>query len=213
MDACPFIAEPTTLWPCLPCSAPGPRARSPSASTSEATRECCSRGRGLSQELRSCVVVVGPGEGASADAVADAAIVGRLIAERGWVMLSGGRAAGVMAAATRGASEAGGLTVGILPNADKRDAAPELTIALPTGLGEARNAVLVTAADAVIACGMNPGTASEVALALRARKPTVLVRPSAEAKAFFERVAGGSPPHVAESSQDAVSWVARQLGQ
>jgi uncharacterized protein (TIGR00725 family) len=163
--------------------------------------------------LKPCVAVVGPGEGASADAVVDAVVVGRLIAKRGWVTLSGGRAAGVMAAATRGAAEVQGLTIGILPNSDKRDAAPELTIALPTGLGEARNAVLVAAADAVIACGMNPGTASEVALALRARKPTVLVRPAPEAKSFFERFAGASPPHVSESPEDAVNWVARQLGQ
>ena len=95
---------------------------------------------------RICIAVVGPGENASREAIADAAAIGKLIAQSGWVTITGGRAAGVMDAATRGAADAGGLTIGILPSTDKRDAAGDLSIALATGLGEARNAVLVTAA-------------------------------------------------------------------
>jgi hypothetical protein len=72
--------------------------------------------------------------------------------------------------------------------------------------------LIVTTADAVIACGMNPGTASEVALALRARNPTVLVRPNAEVQAFFERLGRGAPLHVAADAEDAMRWIARQLG-
>jgi len=155
-----------------------------------------------------CIAVVGPGEGASEEAVADAELAGRLIAERGWALLTGGRDAGVMAAATRGAIGAKGIAIGILPSADKANASPDLTIALPTGLGEARNAVLVTAADAVIACGMNPGTASEVALALRAGKPTVIVRQSAQVDSFFADIAGSAPLHVAGSAEQAVDWIA-----
>ena len=158
---------------------------------------------------RICIAVVGPGEDASRGAVEDATALGRLIAARGWVTLTGGRDAGVMRAATRGAAEAGGVTVGILPDANKHDAAPDLAIALATGLGEARNAVLVTAADAVIACGMNPGTASEVALAVRAQKPTVLVRPTAEAAAFVGQIAGPAPVYIAETPEAAVDWVAQ----
>jgi uncharacterized protein (TIGR00725 family) len=155
---------------------------------------------------RFCVAVVGPGDDASPDAIESAAAVGKLIAEHGWALLSGGRDAGVMRAATRSAARAGGVTIGILPGSDRRDAAPDLTVALPTGLGEARNAILVTAADAIVACGMSPGTASEVALALRAHKPTVLVRPAPESAAFF---AGA---HHAATPEDAVAWVAVQLG-
>jgi len=151
--------------------------------------------------------VVGPGDGASADDIADATQLGRLIAERGWVLLCGGRAAGVMAAATRGAVEADGIAIGILPGTDRRDAAPNLTIALATGLGEARNAVLVSAADAVIACGMNPGTASEVALALRAGKPMVLVRPTPETSRFFATVASADTLHMADDAASAITWV------
>lgn len=156
---------------------------------------------------RICIAVVGPGENAAKEAIADATAVGKLIAERGWVTLTGGRAAGVMAAATRGAAEAGGLTIGILPGTAKRDAADGVSIALATGLGEARNAVLVTAADAVVACGMSPGTASEVALALRAAKPMVLVRPTPETSRFFATVANAGTLHMADDAASAITWV------
>src|ERR1700750_1623015 len=132
------------------------------------------------------VAIVGPGEHASSDAIADAAAVGKLIAERGWVMLCGGRAAGVMDVAARAVRDANGIGIGLLPGTDRNDASLHLTVALPTGLGEARNAVLVTAAHAVIACGMSAGTSSEVSLALRLGKPTAFVRPSVETRRFFE---------------------------
>ena len=158
-----------------------------------------------------CIAVVGPGDDAAADAIVDAETVGRLLAGHGWVTLCGGRAAGVMAGVARGARAAGGVVIGLLPGADRTDAAPALTAALPTGLGEARNAVLVTAADAVIGCGLNPGTTSELALALRARKPTALVRPTSDAAAFFGALAGDAPFCVAATPLAAVAWVARQL--
>src|SRR6185503_10980008 len=153
------------------------------------------------------VAVVGPGEGASDQAIDDARAVAKLLAERGWTILCGGRAAGVMAAAARGASEAGGISVGILPDSDRRAAAPELTIALPTGLGEARNAVLVSCADAVVGCGMNPGSPSEIALALRARKPTVLVRTNAAVASFFDSLHHDAALFVAATPSEAVAWL------
>ena len=155
---------------------------------------------------RTCIAVVGPGESATNEAIDDAIAVGKLTAQSGWVTLTGGRATGVMAAAARGAANAGGLTIGILPGADKRDAADGLSIALATGLGEARNAVLVTAADAVVACGMSSGTASEVALALRAGKPTVLVRPDPETVAFVSRLRSAML-YVAPDPVDAITWL------
>ncbi len=115
-----------------------------------------------------------------------------------------------MAAAAEGASAAGGFVVGLLPGFDRRDAAPGLTVALPTGLGEARNAVLVTAADAVIACGLNPGTASEIALALKAGKPTILVRPAESAVAFFGSLAPDGQVRAASTPEEAVAWVSAQ---
>ena len=105
-----------------------------------------------------------------------ATAVGRAIAERGAVLLTGGRS-GVMEAACRGAREAGGFTVGILPGASAAESPPNPHVELPlyTGLGEARNWVNVCASDALIAIGGGFGTLSEIALALKARKPLVLL--------------------------------------
>ena len=158
--------------------------------------------------IKPYIAVVGPGENATEESIDDALLVGRRIAERGWVMVCGGRAAGVMAAAARGVKAAGGLSIGILPGPDRVGASDDLTLSIPTGLGEARNAVVITAADAVIACGMNPGTASEVSLALRARKPIVLVRPAPGTLAFF---AGLGTVHEALSADDAITWLAARV--
>jgi len=96
--------------------------------------------------------------------------VGRLLAERGAVVLTGGYG-GVMEAASRGAAQAGGTVVGILPEETRAGANPHLTVALATGLGQARNAVIVTAADSVIAIGGGWGTLSEIGLARRLGRP------------------------------------------
>lgn len=98
--------------------------------------------------------------------------VGYEIARRQGILICGGRG-GVMAAAARGACEGGGVTVGILPGPDRSEANPHLQVALPTGLGDARNAVIACAADVVIAVGGGYGTLSEVALALKKGKPVV----------------------------------------
>jgi uncharacterized protein (TIGR00725 family) len=95
-----------------------------------------------------------------------------LIAERGALLVCGGLG-GVMEAACRGARAAGGTTLGLLPGADRAEANPHVTVAVPTGLGEARNALVVRAADAVVAIGGGYGTLSEIALALRAGKPVI----------------------------------------
>jgi uncharacterized protein (TIGR00725 family) len=88
------------------------------------------------------------------------------------VLVCGGLG-GVMEAACKGAKESGGTTVGILPGLDRADANPYVEVAVATGLGEARNALVVRAADALIAIGGGYGTLSEVALALRAGKRVV----------------------------------------
>jgi uncharacterized protein (TIGR00725 family) len=94
------------------------------------------------------------------------------VAERGAILVCGGLG-GAMEAACRGAKQAGGTTVGILAGIDRSDANPYVDIALPTGLGQARNAVVVRAADVVIAVGGGYGTLSEIALALRRGKPVI----------------------------------------
>jgi len=122
----------------------------------------------------SSIAVIGPGGDVPADLLAQAHEVGCRLAARGAIVLTGGLG-GVMAAASRGAYEAGGTTVGLLPGADRADGNPYLTVALPTGLGEMRNALLVRSADAVIAVGCSWGTLSEVALAVRTGVPIVAI--------------------------------------
>jgi uncharacterized protein (TIGR00725 family) len=117
------------------------------------------------------VAVVGPGA-ASPEQEAVAEEVGRLLARRGAVVVCGGLG-GVMEAACRGASREGGTTVGVLPGLDRGAANPFVSVAVATGLGEARNALVVRAADALIAVGGAYGTLSEIALALKAGKPVI----------------------------------------
>jgi uncharacterized protein (TIGR00725 family) len=113
------------------------------------------------------------GDGTAEPALAEAAYeIGRLAAERGWVVITGGLG-GVMEAASRGAKEAGGTTVGILPTYDAETANEYVEIIIPTGLGHARNALVVAAAAGVIAVGGRYGTLSEIALALKLGKPLV----------------------------------------
>jgi uncharacterized protein (TIGR00725 family) len=98
--------------------------------------------------------------------------VGRALGAAGAIVITGGRG-GVMAAAARGAREAGAIVVGLLPGGDRGAANPWVTVALPTGLGELRNGLVVRAADAVVAVGGAYGTLSEIALALAAGTPVV----------------------------------------
>jgi len=98
--------------------------------------------------------------------------VGRELGSRGVVLVCGGLG-GVMEAACRGAKGAGGMTVGILPGSDRSDANQFVEVAIPTGLGEARNALVVRAADAVVAIGGGYGTLSEIALAVKGSKRVV----------------------------------------
>ena len=119
------------------------------------------------------VAVVGPSRAEPHEAEA-AEEVGRLLAERGAVVVCGGLR-GAMEAACRGAKSAGGTTVGILPGADRAaaNAYVDVDVAIATGLGEARNAIVVRTADAVIAVAGAYGTLSEIALALAAGTPVV----------------------------------------
>jgi uncharacterized protein (TIGR00725 family) len=98
---------------------------------------------------------------------------GRLLAARGAVVICGGYG-GVMAAVAKGAAAVGGTVVGILSGADREGAGPHLSIVIPTGIGQARNAVIVNSGDAVIVIGGSWGTLSEVALAMRAGRVPVV---------------------------------------
>ncbi len=117
------------------------------------------------------IAVVGASSASDAE-LAAAETVGRTLGEAGATVITGGRG-GVMEAASRGAASAGATTIGLLPGSDRADANPHVTVAIPTGLGELRNGLIIRAADAVVAVGGAYGTLSEIALALRAGLPVV----------------------------------------
>jgi uncharacterized protein (TIGR00725 family) len=95
-----------------------------------------------------------------------------VVAEAGAIVVTGGLG-GAMEAACRGAADAGGLTLGLLPGVDRADANPWVQVAVPTGLGELRNGVVVRTADVVVAIRGGWGTLSEVALARKLGRPVV----------------------------------------
>ncbi|MGV2831053.1 SLOG cluster 4 domain-containing protein [Myxosarcina sp. GI1(2024)] len=129
--------------------------------------------------------VMGAGEGATAEDLKNAYELGKSIAEHDWVLLTGGRKAGVMDAASKGAKAAGGLTVGILPGVDTQGMSAAVDLAIITDLGNARNNINVLSARVTVACGMGAGTASEVALALKNGKKVILLTENEESKRFF----------------------------
>jgi uncharacterized protein (TIGR00725 family) len=150
-----------------------------------------------------CIAVIGPGRDASEAELAQAEEAGAAIADAGATLVCGGLG-GVMEAACRGARSRGGLTVGLLPGSDREDANGWVVLALPTGLGEARNALIVRAAHAVVAIGGGWGTLSEIAFALRAGVPVLGVD-------TWELARGGEPVAGVRAVDDAATAVAEAL--
>jgi uncharacterized protein (TIGR00725 family) len=117
------------------------------------------------------LAVIGAGN-ASPEIYEMALSVGRLAAREGWVVVTGGLG-GVMEAATRGAKEAGGTTLGILPGGDRKEANSFLDFSVVTHIRHARNSIIAHTADALIAVNGEYGTLSEIALGLKLGKPVV----------------------------------------
>jgi uncharacterized protein (TIGR00725 family) len=146
--------------------------------------------------------VIGPGD-ASAAELHTAEEVGAGVAAAGAVLVCGGLG-GVMEAACRGARSRGGVTVGLLPGDDREAANGWVTLAIPTGMGEMRNALIVRAADALVAIGGGWGTLSEIALALKAGRPVIGV-------GTWEPALGGEPRVGIVRVRDAAEAVAAAL--
>ena len=125
--------------------------------------------------MRKIVGVMGAGKRLDEQSYERAYRLGALIAGRGWVLLTGGSACGVMDAASRGAHDAGGLVVGVLKGETQAEGSAYLDIAIRTGMGDARNVINVLSSDVVIALPGGSGTLSEVALALKAGKVVIAV--------------------------------------
>lgn len=159
---------------------------------------------------RILIGVMGPGEQATAGQIAVAYALGKALAEQGWVVLTGGRNAGVMTAACQGAQAAGGITVGILPGADVAHLSAAVDIPIVTDLGNARNNINVLSSQVVVACGLGAGTAAEVALALKAGKPVILMQVGPETREFFQQFSQ-RPIVLAETVTVAIEHIHKNL--
>jgi uncharacterized protein (TIGR00725 family) len=126
-------------------------------------------------QRRPAIAVIGGGDGASVEVLELAHQVGIEIGAHGATLICGGRG-GVMEASARGASERGAHTIGILPGYEHGAANPYIEFAIATGMGEARNAVVIGSADAVIALAGEGGTLSEIGFALKLGRPLVALR-------------------------------------
>ena len=138
------------------------------------------------------------GSGGEHEAAAEE--VGRLLAERGCTVVTGGGGE-VMAAASRGAKQAGGTTVGILPGERREDANPWVDHVVVTGIGHARNLAVAASGDAVIAVGGSWGTTAEIAFALRLGRPVVILEPGLAVPGVRRAATPGEAVELALSSR------------
>lgn len=160
------------------------------------------------------IAVIGAGENADSTSMELAEVLGKSIAEQGWILVTGGRNVGIMEAANRGAKQvAGSITVGILPFQNTR-VSSFVDISIVTDMGNARNNVVVLSGQVVIACGDGgPGTVSEIALALKSEKPVILLGTSPEFTRFFQTLGkehifiASSPEHAIQLAQQ---WIKNQ---
>jgi uncharacterized protein (TIGR00725 family) len=132
---------------------------------------------------------MGPGAGATPADLERAEKLGALVAHKGWVTLTGARPVGVMEAALKGAKNAGGQTLGIIPGKERSEASSYADVVIATGMGSGRNIINVLSSDVVIACGLEAGTVSEVALAVKEGKPIVLLSDNQTGKDFLKGLA------------------------
>jgi hypothetical protein len=161
-------------------------------------------------EIRQLVIgVIGSGEELAPEIASLAYDLGRLIAAEGWVLLNGGRPAGVMEASAKGARENGGLTVGVLPGKESSAASQYMEVVIATGMGDGRNYINVLSSDIVVSLPGKAGTISEIALALKNRKKVILLRFDPASTFDFYREKGFLL--AAASPEEAIEIIKREL--
>lgn len=149
---------------------------------------------------------MGPGENATPDDNEMAYDLGRAIAKAGWITLTGGRSFGVMDAALKGATEEGGLTIGVLPADNDKNSSQHAQIKIVTSMGSGRNYISVLSSHVIVVLGMAAGTASEVALALKSRKKIILLKQDEVTIRFFKNL-GTYNVLVSETVEDTIKHI------
>ncbi|HTJ52246.1 MAG TPA: hypothetical protein VL443_22445 [Cyclobacteriaceae bacterium] len=164
----------------------------------------------MSLPIKTIIGVMGPGEGATPEQNIVAFELGKAIAQEGWVTLTGGRSFGVMDAAMKGACDANGLTIGILPTETTKGASENAQIRIVTGMNSGRNYMAVLSSDVVVVLGMAAGTASEVALAIKANKKIILLNQDDVTVRFFKNI-GTYKILVANNIDETISHIKEYL--
>lgn len=148
--------------------------------------------------------VMGGGNASKAD-IQSAYQLGALIAKQGWLLLNGGRSAGIMEASAKGARDHGGITVGILPDETAHRASRYIQIPILTGIGDARNYINVLTSNIVVACPGGAGTISEIALALKNNKQVILM--NFDTGTIFDGYRGKGLLHEAETPEEVIETI------
>ena len=159
---------------------------------------------------RPLIIGVMGGGSVSAEDVDAAYDLGRLIAKQGWVLLNGGRNAGVMEASAKGAQDHGGLTIGILPDDHIQGVSRHVQIPILTGMGNARNCINVLSSNIVVACPGSAGTISEIALALKNEKNVILM--NFDTKGIFANYRRQGLLHSANSPEKVIATIKGLIG-
>ncbi|MFA5931584.1 MAG: cytochrome [archaeon] len=156
------------------------------------------------------VGVMGGGENATKEDIKNAYEIGKFCASKGWITLTGGRNKGVMNEALKGAKENNGLTVGILPNDDKKSFSNYIDVPIITNMRSGRNYINALSSTIIVACGMGPGTSSEVSLAINSEKKVILVGVYEEANKFYKRL-DQKKTLIAKDYKDAIELLKKEL--
>jgi len=149
---------------------------------------------------------MGPGENATPEENELAYDLGKAIASEGWIVLTGGRSFGVMDASLKGATEVGGLTIGILPGDSDQNSSENAQIKIVTSMGSGRNYISVLTSHLVVVLGMAAGTASEVALALKSKRKVILLNQDEITIRFFKNL-GSYNVLVSETVDDTIKQI------
>lgn len=165
---------------------------------------------GSDQAIRKLIIgVMGGGKAASPVDCQIAYRLGELIAREGWLLLNGGRPAGIMEASARGAKENGGLTIGILPDHSSCSASRYIDIPIVTGMGDGRNYINVLSSDVVVALPGKAGTISEVALGLKSCKKVILL--NFNVGELFDSYLAEGLLHTADTPEEAIRIIKNML--
>jgi len=164
----------------------------------------------ISYMKKTIIGVMGPGLEPTTKDLENAYDLGKRIAQEGWVLLSGGVKLGVMDVVSKGAKEANGLTIGIIPTDDTAMASEYVDLAIITDMGSARNNINALTSDVVIACGIGAGTVSEIALALKAKKQVILLNDNKKSQDFFKDL-GKEQVYVVNTPEEAIEMTKKVL--